>query len=99
MCGEGSSSLKGTLTHLLVKEGKRLEQLGITRRLKGSAGKEHRKTGTGLVESHIRLQKLTMRKTKASLQKRKILAEDEDSVTNSLPLHTGCSGKYRDDLT
>ena len=60
-----------------IRSGKRLENLGIIRRLKGStvAG-EH--TATGLAESHVRLSKLTMLKIHAAAKKAGLLVEDED---------------------
>ena len=64
------------------KSGKRLENLGITRRLKGSQVQgEH--TGTGLAEAHVRLTKLSSMKLKASAQKTGLYVDDEDIIFES----------------
>ena len=57
--------------------GRRLEGLGITRRMKGSADERQQHTATGMAEAHVRLTKLSMRKIKAQCRRRNIEIEDE----------------------
>ena len=60
--------------------GVEFERLGITRNPKGTtsgeAGKQH--TGTGVVERHVGLIKLTMQKMKAECDRQCLVIEDSD---------------------
>ena len=68
------------------------ERLGVTRNPKGTtageAGRQH--TGTGLVERHVALIKLTMQKVKAECDRQGLLVEDSDVATESSMSHNLC---------
>ena len=68
------------------------ERLGITRNPKGTtageAGKQH--TGTGLIERHVELIKLTMRKMKAECERQGLKSEDNDISIEAAMSHNLC---------
>ena len=68
------------------------ERLGITRNPKGTtageAGKQH--TGTGLIERHVELIKLTMRKMKAECERQGLKCEDDDISMEAAMSHNLC---------
>lgn len=69
-----------------------LERLGITRNPKGAtsgeAGKQH--TGTGLIERHVALVKLTMLKMKAECDRQGLVIEDNDIAMEASMSHNLC---------
>ena len=75
------------------ESGARLEKLSVQRRMKGSDQRQEH-TGTGLVERHVALQKLTMLKMKAECDSLGLVAEHDEiraeaAMAQSLTLSFG----------
>ena len=68
------------------------ERMNITRNPKGTtageASKQH--TGTGIVERHVALLKLTMQKMKAECERQGLVVEDDDIAVEAAMSHNIC---------
>ena len=77
---------------MTTQSGIEFERLGITRNPKGTtsglASAQH--TGTGLIERHTSLVKLTMQKMKAEMDRQGLLCEDNDVAMEAAMSHNLC---------